>query len=134
MLVALGVVFVWNPGTGDSQPAAESARPPAAVDEDLITEDLTEVPVTEVPGAAPEQTAEPAEPPSATRPAPPETAVEGVDLQAIVDQELERREEELRQVFLEEEKRLLRELGTLAAEAPEGASEETDGGPPGTDR
>lgn len=56
--------------------------------------------------------------------------LEDLNLQAIVDQELERREEELRRVFLEEEKRLLRELNNLDPDeeppAEDGEGDSTD--------
>ncbi len=60
---------------------------------------------------------------AAPAPAPPAAEVEPqptpppLDVEAIVDRELERREAELREAFLEEERRLQRELERLESEA-----------------
>jgi hypothetical protein len=124
LLIVLGVIFLRNPGA-DAESSAVAEPAPAASDGAAeSTPSTVEKPVVEARASDPQEAA-----PAAVDPVAEDDQMESLDLQAIVDQELERREEELRQVFLEEEKRLLRELGNLDSEK---AAEEGDGGDDGS--
>jgi CheY-like chemotaxis protein len=154
LLVVAGVYFLMNPGAGEPDAAAATSAPAT---ESFTSEELTtaveeteaeadETAEAPTPAAQPVEAPEPVvtqpelprtgEPePVVTQPEPQPTGeaepMNDLDLEAIVEQELERREEELRQVFLEEEKRLLRELGSLDSaesnEAGEAADDDGDG-------
>lgn len=91
------------PAPGANGGPVSAARRSAAAEPPLVLED-------DEPGAA-----------AATEAAPE------LDVGAIVDEELRRREAALREVFLEEERRLLRELRTLE-EPAEPAAEQGDAG------
>ncbi len=107
LLAAAGAVFLLYPGSDPPPapaPSAERAREAPPPDSAAIE-----------PAAGGPPAAELAEPPlrQAAPPGPPTDEVEEFDIEAIVDEELQRREDVLRRVFLEEEKRLLRELNNL---------------------
>ena len=134
LLVVVGVVFVVNPGSDEGSTPIHSgesvevgspglqALPTAPSDVDAIEAETLMVEPLEVAAAeAPEE-------------APQEAAddADDLDLEAIVDQELERREDELRRVFLEEEKRLLRELTNLEDAEPEGEDGPSEDGEDGS--
>lgn len=131
LLVAAGIYFALRPD-GSPEPTAErpSAAPVAAVPtaaaESEVAEGLEVEPATGTDAVGALSTAPaPVETQAAERSAAAETeGIDEIDLEAIVEQELGKREEELRRVFVEEEKRLLRELRELdEAEPPE----ESDG-------
>ncbi len=138
LLVVAGVVFVLNRGSeivSEPAPVVEPIEQPAepvAESEAVVAEPAPAL--EETPAVPPE-----VEPAAAAAPAASPAEPEDIDLEAIVDQELERREEELRKVFLEEEKRLLRELSNLdpgdepadePADEPVDEAAEDDGGKP----
>ncbi len=123
LLVAAGVIFIKNPGSESTatpiqagEPIAGAAEPaePPVIDQGTVA--LTE-PNAEL-ESSPESPTVAAAPAAADSRSP--APIESLDLEAIVEQELDRREEELRQVFLEEEKRLLRELNKLDEVPPVG--------------
>lgn len=129
LLVVAGVAFVLNRGSeppGDSIPPAEAVRLTAESAEESPSVVAAPPPAVPLPEEPLEAEAAEVESLASTEPAEPEE-VEELNLEAIVDQELERREEALRRVFLEEEKRLLRELNDLEPEeAPADGADEGD--------
>lgn len=128
LLVAVGVVFLLNSG---SEPVDEPLPQPEVVE--MEAEPVPEAPEVVTADTAPvpfEETAE-VDSSAPTRPEEQSEELDDVNLEAIVEAELERREKELRRVFLEEEKRLLRELNNLeAGEEPAEATDENDAGDP----
>jgi len=121
LLVAAGIYFALRPD-GSPEPNIEpSVAAPAAGESEAVDslegEPATETEPVEALSAAPV----PVETEAAVSPSAAETeSIDEIDLEAIVQQELGKREEELRRVFVEEEKRLLRELRELdEAEPPE---------------
>ncbi len=122
VLAIVGFIFVRNPGSilsggqaADAAPSEASGDPAAPAGP--ATEALA--PVAADPAPNP-----PTEPQASEEPAPVQSEVasadpiEDLDLEAIVEEEMTRREDELRQVFVEEEKRLLRELSQLEESEP----------------